>query len=454
VRTTIERYNESRRRRGEREYLIVGWEETRGTARRPQGQINELIASCEFMLVLFKKSWGSDPGSPFGYTSGTEEELFTGLLELGVAERPMEDIWLGFVDADCPAPEVTALRAQLNERHALLYETFSGDLEIDRKLSDRLDSWQNNAGDKTPRHIELLPQSGRDILGAAKLRHEGEAFIRLGRSDLGLEKLEAAASLGGPVEKIALAQALGRRGRLEEARGHVASAIDTILGSSIELNSTLAGDAFLAEAGILRREGSDVDAINRLGTILGELDSRAGGAWLTYARILDERGLALQRLDRLVEATADFTAAHRLRVEHGRPLDVAQSLVNLLRSKVRERDLEAADSFATSLLELLHGTPPSELHANAWTAVGQLRLRQGRAEEGIPLVRQALSLNEQTGSTSGVARSLQILTQCHRAIGDFEAARAYALRCVEVNESMGNNWGVEQARWQLSQIPT
>jgi len=26
------------------------------------------------MIVLFKKDWGSEPGSPWGYPSGTEEE--------------------------------------------------------------------------------------------------------------------------------------------------------------------------------------------------------------------------------------------------------------------------------------------------------------------------------------------------------------------------------------------
>ena len=55
-------------------YEVVGWERVRGTARRPQEAINELIAESHFLVALFKESWGSEPGSPWGYTSGTEEE--------------------------------------------------------------------------------------------------------------------------------------------------------------------------------------------------------------------------------------------------------------------------------------------------------------------------------------------------------------------------------------------
>lgn len=451
MKSTVDRYNASRHA-GDRPFELVGWEATRGTARRPQDQINELITNSNFMIVLFKASWGSEPGSPFGYTSGTEEELFTGLLELGMADQPLEDIWVGFVSDPAPAPEITALRTQLKERHALQYEVIDGDMDLDRKLSDRLQGWQKTAGRKTARQFDLVPQSGRNLLGAAKLRHDGESFIRLGRSDLGLEKLQAAADLGGPTEQLAYARALGRRGRLDEALKQASAAIDVVLASSIELNSTLAGEAFVTEAGILRRQGADVEAINRLGIILGELDDRASGAWQVRARMLDERGLAYQRLDRVEEASDDFVEAHELRSIHGRSLEIAQSLVNLIRLRTRERDFESADSHADALLAILRATTPSELHANAWTALAQLRLRESRAGEGIPHGLQALRLNEQTGNSSGIAKSLLVLAQCYRADGDVDAALGCAERCLLVNETMGNKRGADQARWQLERL--
>ena len=452
VKSVIDRYNSTRRREGERIYELVGWEGTRGTARRPQDEINPLIGGAEFMIVLFKSSWGSPPGSPFGYTSGTEEELFTGLLELGIREQPLEDVWVGFVDDPAPAAEITELKDQLQDRHSLLYELIFDDLDLDHKLSDRLAGWQQTAGTKTARWLNLLPRSGRDVLGAARKRLEGESLIRLGQSELGFERIQEAALVGGPTEQLAYARVLGRRGRLDEALTLARVAITDILSSPIELNSTLAGEAFLTEAGILRRQHSHLEAINRLGAILGELDVRDSDAWRVKARILDERGLANQRLDRLSDARSDFNASLDLRRRHGRSFEIAQSLVNMLRLESREQDFAAADAHAEAMLEALSATTPSDLHANAWTAIAQLRLREGRAAEGLPHALQALHLNEQTANTSGIAKSLLVLTQCSREAGEIEQARAYAERCIEVNESMSNSYGAGLARWQLDQL--
>lgn len=49
------------------------------------------------MIVLFKKDWGSEPSSPWGYPSGTEEDLFTAILGLAQPEQSMRDIWIGFI---------------------------------------------------------------------------------------------------------------------------------------------------------------------------------------------------------------------------------------------------------------------------------------------------------------------------------------------------------------------
>ena len=84
VRACIDEHRARHRGQSNAAYEVVGWERVRGTARRPQEAINELIGESHFLIALFKGSWGSEPGSPWGYTSGTEEELFTGLLELGL----------------------------------------------------------------------------------------------------------------------------------------------------------------------------------------------------------------------------------------------------------------------------------------------------------------------------------------------------------------------------------
>jgi Domain of unknown function (DUF4062) len=77
VQTTIDEHN-GRQADDATRFEKVGWESVRGTAQRPQEAINDLVGECHFMIVMFRKSWGSAPGSPWGYTSGTEEEFVHG----------------------------------------------------------------------------------------------------------------------------------------------------------------------------------------------------------------------------------------------------------------------------------------------------------------------------------------------------------------------------------------
>lgn len=252
---------------------------------------------------------------------------------------------------------------------------------------------------------------------------------------------------------MAFARALGRRGRLDEALAEAKGSIDIIVDGSINLNSTLAGEAYATAAGVLRRKGDDLAAATHLGALLDLLDARSRDAWRVRARILDERGLAYQRLNQLDDARSDFEAAVDLRKQHDHVLELAQSMVNLLRLAVRQQDLESADRTAMELLESLNGTSPSDLHANVWMAIAQLRLRQGDPLSGITFATQALRLNEQLENISGTAKSLLVLTQCCRSAGLHDDARKHAQRCIEINELIGNDFGVSKAQWQIDQLP-
>lgn len=44
-------------------FEVVGWDRVRGTARRPQEAINELIGESHYLMALFRRAWGSGPGS-------------------------------------------------------------------------------------------------------------------------------------------------------------------------------------------------------------------------------------------------------------------------------------------------------------------------------------------------------------------------------------------------------
>lgn len=188
-------------------YEVIGWERVRGTARRPQEAINELIGESHFLIALFKASWGSKPGNPWGYTSGTEEELFSGLLELGLAGQPMRDVRVAFLDHPAPADQIVQLREEMSRRRSIMYESIADIRELKEKLTERLEAWEAAAGStKVPRHVDLFPSSGKDVLGAASCRLRGEQLVYLGQAEAGRAALKKAAGLGGPVEQLAYAR--------------------------------------------------------------------------------------------------------------------------------------------------------------------------------------------------------------------------------------------------------
>lgn len=452
VRACVEEHNDRRRGRSNVTFDVLDGERVRGTARRPQEAVNELIGESHFLIALFKGMWGSESGSPWGYTSGTEEELFTGLLELGRAEQPMRDVWVAFLNHPSPADRIVQLRDQMSGRHAMMYESIVDIAELKEKLTRRLEAWEPFAEFKVPRHVTLLPSSGKEVLKAARLRLNGEKLVDLGQAEPGRTALEEVAVLGGPVEQLAYARFMARHGDLDEAHAATQRAIDFFSAETSDLHSPLAALAFDAQADVLRRQGHQVDAIGRLGQALALLDERDPSAQEVRAQILDHLGLAHQKNGDLAAARRDFEAAVRSRRDSGHRLDLCQSLVNLARLEIGEGRLEIAVVYEDEVATILRGDPPTPLHANAETLAAQVRIRQGRPEDGVAHAERALSINQQIASRRGEAIALLLLAQCCRAAGRTSEAEGHALACLEVNTAMGDVEGIGRAQWLLDQL--
>ena len=432
-------------------FEVVGWESVRGTARRPQEAINELIHECHYLVALFKKSWGSEPGSPWGYTSGTEEELFTGLLNLGQDDRPMRDVWVAFMSDPDPSPQIGALRGQMSSRHALMYETVSDVIELKEKFTERLNGW-SVITPKSPRHIDLIPTSAKDVLRAASLCRDGKKLVELGLPEQGRGKLREASALGGPPENLAYAKFLARKGELDDAEKVIQIAIDYFSTGPGPLNSPLAAEAFAAQAGLLRRQGRDADAIGRLEHALRLFDETDPFAKVVRCRILDELGLACHKTGEVDRARRYFNESLGIRSEVDDNVDVGQSLVNLARLDVAAKDMDAALDRADAALARLGEVPPSALHANAHVLRAQVLIRLGKAEEAISNTIKAISLNEQFGNLRGAAIANYVAAQCYKAAGDIGEARRHAEKSMVLNDSMGNASGRDKARWILDQL--
>jgi tetratricopeptide (TPR) repeat protein len=453
VQTTIDEHN--RKQANESTcFEMAGWESVRGTARRPQEAINELIGECHYIISIFRKSWGSEPGSPWGYTSGTEEELFTGLLQLGQSERPMRDVWVAFLNAAEPDPRITRLQEQMKNSHALMYEALADVRDFKTKLAARLEGWAAAVGPKVPRHIDLLPSSGKDLLKASTLRRDGEKLVELGLPDDGQKHLEEAAAIGGPPEQLAYAKFLEHAGNLDAAQSVIESAIAYFAKEPGTLHTPAAAEAFAALAGLFRRKGNDRDAIGRLQQALTLVREEDPFSSAVRCRILDELGLAHQQVGELEQAVRSFDAAFAERTSNGDEFGACQSLVNRARWHVAREDLVTARDLAEQALEILKGIPPVALHANAEVLRAQVLLRQGVAAEGLENIARAVAINRQIGNSRGEAIALLVSAQCHRALGDNAEAIDHAQQSLSINERIGDSVGVTRATWLIDQLRT
>jgi tetratricopeptide (TPR) repeat protein len=450
----VDEYNARRADDSQVTFEIVAGNQVRGTARRAQGAIDELLGESHYLVALFKEAWGSEPGSPWGYTSGTEEELFTGLLELGREEQPMRDVWVGFVASSSADSQVIALKTQFVQRHSMMFEELQDLRDLKDKFADRLVAWGASASYKVPRWVDLLPSSGRDVLRAANLRLRGEKLISLGQAEPGAKNLKEAAAIGGPDEQLAYAKFLARDGQLDEAYASTQRAVDFFTSGSMPLFTAQAAQAFAAQAGVLRRQRRYLEAVGRLEQALSLLRDSDVYTEKVRCRILDDLGLALLKTGELASARIHFESALASRRELGIDFDISQSLVNLARLEVLEESLAAAAAYAEEAIKKLSGKPPTALHANVEVLAAQVLLRQGRAAEGVAHADRALALNRQIASKNGEAIAELLLAQCYRAQGSRELSIKHAQACFDLNDSMGNETGKGRAQWILDQLRT
>ncbi|MGF0115461.1 tetratricopeptide repeat protein [Promicromonospora sp. Marseille-Q5078] len=418
------------------QFELVGWDIVRGTAQRPQEAINELIDGSDFLICIFKKNWGSNPGGPVGFTSGTEEELFTALLGLGRDAHPMRDVWLAFIDADDPSSEVEELKRQVQVKNALFYESVSDLRDFRTKLIERLRGWAARTR-KEPRSIDLVPRSGRDILGADRLRRRGEMLFEYGHAELGAEAMQEAVRKGGPPEKIAYGRILARQGRIKDARELAQSAVIELTTSAVDLNTPSIAEAYAFEAYLLHREKKYFEAKQRRAQALELLYRDDDYTRRVRCRILDDLGLSHQKLNELDEANERFLEALEIRTSVGDRQGVAQSHVNLARNDVARGEMQSAAEHARTALEQIRPLPPSALHANVYLLQAQMSIREDDAQSSIGWARKSAALNAQFGNDYGSAMAENLLSQALARGGFDEESKAHARKSLAMNEEMG-----------------
>lgn len=442
IQECIEKFNSRQDASGAR-FELVGWEQVRTTAMRPQDAINQLISECHFQFVLFKNSWGSDPGGPTGFTSGTEEELYMGLLHLATPERPMRDVGVIFVESPQRSPQVQKLRARIIGESALLFDEASGIDHLRSIVDNILTGWSAGLGQKVPREVHLLTSSGQDVLTWAYKRIRGDKLVQLGEYSSGLELLAEAAEGGGPVEKLAYATSLRRAGRYPEALSQAEAAAKCYVDAA--LYTADAALAFAAVGEIQRVSGDIAGSQMRFEHARDLARGSDRYSKFAYCKISDMLGLAYQKLHQHARARAAFMEAFEVRRGLEEPAAQAQTLVNLARLDLYDGDAISAMHRVTQAREALDTVPRSGLHANVFTLQAQIHRDSKEWSDGVKLASDAVQINKQISNQRGLAISSLILAQCHYGSSNWEEADRAAAECEHVNRESGDHRGLAKA---------
>jgi tetratricopeptide (TPR) repeat protein len=134
----------------------VGWEDTLPGIGRPQEIINADLVTCDHVIALLWKRWGTPTGE---YSSGFEEEYCLAKSEIAKGGR-VKEIWLyikDFPEDDDEGTDehlqqiqkVRDFRDKIIEENEGLYKTFSDIDEFKNKLTDNLCKWINDMPGQT-----------------------------------------------------------------------------------------------------------------------------------------------------------------------------------------------------------------------------------------------------------------------------------------------------------------
>lgn len=131
-RDVISKYNDEDALRRKVVFIPVGWELTLGGMGRPQALINKEIEECDAFFLVLHDRWGSNPGAPEGYTSGTQQEYQKALEFKADVGKQLRDIVVFFKAVppnrlSDPGPQLKAVldfKRGLEEERKLLFHQF------------------------------------------------------------------------------------------------------------------------------------------------------------------------------------------------------------------------------------------------------------------------------------------------------------------------------------------
>lgn len=394
-RTVIERYNtEDALRRGVL-FIPVGWELTLGGMGRPQALINRELEDCDALFLVLHDRWGSNPGAPEGYTSGTEEEFNKALEFLPDPQKFMRDIYVFFKTVEParlsdPGRQLQAVldfKKKLEQEKKLLFQQFDDAGEFEGALRMFLTSWVR-------RHEEEAGKSSDEV----------EAPIGKGAATAGFPGLEGAVGSGPPLAdeapedpippegtELSRAAALANEGRFTEA--------ESLYAVLTAANNNAAAAFEYGE--FLFRLGRKIQAETMLRQAARIADAAGEREWV--ARSKAALGRLLASKGELEKGAEELLAAESIYSELGHFKNLASVRLHLGEIAFHYKELEKSTELYELALEALSSDFDADLGANIYAAVAQVNRELGAVDPAIHNYEKAIELKEKANSQSELA---------------------------------------------------
>jgi hypothetical protein len=120
---------------------VAGWEQVPPGYGRPQGQINQLVDSCDIFIGILNTRWGTESGT---HSSGFSEEFDRAVARFGTSGSPEIGMFFKVVpqsqrdDAGPQLKKVLNFQQRILSDHLLLYKSFNDTFDFERQLTDLL----------------------------------------------------------------------------------------------------------------------------------------------------------------------------------------------------------------------------------------------------------------------------------------------------------------------------
>ena len=422
------------------------------TSTRAQAAINRDLRKCDFTVVMFKEKWGSWPSKAKIYTSGTEEEFFTGLLCTISDDYPMKDVSVFFIDSQSQEAGLEGFKKRLQESYAALYKNSSKD-SLRKDFRNLLKSFVEGSHAEISNDTSLLTSGGYDLLTAELALNTANDSYDMSQIDTARKFYTKAAKFGTILHKAELARFLRRTGNTADALEVLSEQCLPEITDPYPYTSLEALTVHLELAKCELEDNRSTTVRSKASTMLKNVKGKETESPEIVAHIHDciakahhHQGNKDQQLRHLKEALEIRENSSGMSPKH-----MIQSRLDLGRYYLTNNKLDFAEEHIDEAEKLFDQVNASK-QASFFTLKGQYALKIGKYDDAIRFVKKARDLNTGIKHKKGEAICLNLLGQAYQRKGDFKCARAKFEGSRDLNRQLGNDYGVKLCTEALKQL--